>query len=131
MTFVSSIIFDGYYRNFQVKKINNIVRELNLSHQDTYILAEDLAYENEVCINVISNNGVVYNYNTKQRGCLLNKNNTYVNEKINKFLKSSENSDYYYLFNPDTKTKGILYGFKLENKNVFIYSNLENIPYLT
>ncbi len=127
MILVSSIVFDGYYKNFQVKKINNIVRELNSSRQDTYVLAENLAYENEVCINVISNSGVVYNFNTKQRGCLLNKNNSNVNDKMNSFLKSDENSDYYRLFNPETKTKGILYAFKLDNKNVFIYSNLENI----
>ncbi len=119
-------IFDVLYKNYQINKINNIVAEFNNSDEDTYVLAENLAYNNEVCISVINNNMVSFNYNTMQNGCPLNKKNKYINDKINNFISNNANSEYYRITNPFTETKGILYAVKKDNDNIFIYSNLKN-----
>ena len=119
-------IFNVLYKNYQINKVNNIVNEFNNSKEDVYVLAENLAYDNEVCISVINENMVSFNYNTMQNGCPLNKKNKFINEKINNFVSSSNDSEYYRITNPMTKTKGILYAVKKDNTNIFIYSNLKN-----
>jgi len=121
-----NMVFDLLYKSYQINTLNSIVEEFNTSNKDTYVLAEKLAYDNEVCISVVDNNYVTFNYNTMQNGCLLN-NNQKINDIINKFISSNNKSDYYNIINPKTDTKGVLYAFKINNKNVFIYSNLENI----
>lgn len=122
-----SLVFNILFKNYQISKLNEIVEVFNERQEDTYVLAEKLAYENEVCISVIDNNNVRFNYNTMQKGCLLNKNNLKTNEKIAKFITSGKLEDRYNLFNPTTKSQGLLYAFKSNNKNVFVYSNLENV----
>ena len=119
-------IFNVLYKNYQINKVNNIVNEFNNSKDDVYVLAENLAYDNEVCISVINDNMVTFNYNTMQNGCPLNKKNKFISEKINNFVSSSNDSEYYRITNPMTKTKGILYAVKKDNTNIFIYSNLKN-----
>jgi len=121
-----NMVFDLLYKSYQINTLNSIVEEFNTSNKDTYVLAEKLAYDNEVCISVVDNNYVTFNFNTMQNGCLLN-NNQKINDIINKFISSNNKSDYYNIINPKTDTKGVLYAFKINNKNVFIYSNLENI----
>ncbi len=119
-------IFDVLYKNYQINKVNNIVEEFNSSNEDVYVLAENLAYDNEVCISVINDNMVSFNYNTMQNGCPLNKKNKFINNKINNFINSDNDSEYYRITNPMTETKGILYAVKKDNTNIFIYSNLKN-----
>ena len=121
-----NIIFTILYKNYQIEKINNIVEEFNTSNKDTYVLAESLAYDNDVCISVYDINNIAFNFNTMKTNCLLN-NNSVVNKKINKFINSDNQSEYYTIINPSTKTKGLLYAFKINNKNIFVYSDLENV----
>ncbi len=120
------ILFNQLYKSYQISKLNDAVKEFQNSQNDVYILAEKLAYENEVCISVIDDNYVSYNYNTLQRGCLLNKNNDKVNKIITNFISSESINENYRLYNSETKTQGIIYAFKTDDKNIFIYSNLEN-----
>lgn len=127
MWLFQGITFDLLYRNYQINKLNDIVNEFETSNKDTYILAEELAYNNEVCIKVIDKNFVSFNFNTMQTGCLLNNNSKMVNKKIEQFVRGEDKSEYYNIINPKTKTKGILYAVKVNQKNVLIYSNLENI----
>lgn len=122
-----NIVFNLLYRNYQINKLNNIVEVFNESKQDTYVLAEKLAYDNEVCIKVIDDNYITFNFNTMQNGCILNANNKKLDNKIRKFILNSDKSEYYNIINPKTNTKGLLYAFKINNKNVFVYSNLENV----
>ena len=125
--FCETIVFNLLYRNYQINKLNDIVEEFDTSNKDTYVLAEQLAYDKEVCISVIDNNYVSFNFNTLQKGCLLNKNNRVIDNKITKFIKNNDKSDYYTIINPHTNTKGLLYAVKTNDINVFVYSNLENI----
>lgn len=96
------------------------------SNEDTYVLSEKLAYDNEVCISVFNEDNVTFNYNTMQNGCMLKDRNKTLNKIINDFISSKDISNYYQIFNPLTRTNGILYAIKTNNKNVFIYSNLES-----
>ena len=102
------IVFNAVYKTNQIKKINTIVTEFNKGNKDIYNLAENLAYNNEVCISVIDEDNVVINFNTLQYGCLLNKNSSIVYNIASKFIKGNEKSDYYELVNDD-KTQYIYF----------------------
>ena len=127
MWIFQSIVFNVLYKNYQIKKLNNIVLEYKNNKEDIYVLSEKLAYDNEVCIKVVDKDLVAFNFNTMQNGCLLNKGNTNITNIIKTFISSDKDSEYYNVINPKTNTKGIIYAFKTNNQNVFIYSNLENI----
>ena len=123
---IFEIVFFNYlYKNYQIKTLNNIVEEFNNNEEDVFVLAEELAYKNEVCISVVDDNLIKFNYNTMQVGCALT-NNNYITKKIKDFVSSDDYSEYYKINSRNGKTNGILYAFKLNNKNVFIYSSLIN-----
>lgn len=119
-----TLVINVSYKSYQINKLNHIINEYSKNNSDIYVLSENLAYDNEVCISVVDKNNIKYNYNVMQRGCLLNSNT--LNSIINSFINNNKNSEYYKVFNNHTKTNGILYAFKTSNKNVFIYSNIEN-----
>ena len=119
-------VFQAVYKTNQIKRINNIVEKFNEENDNFYELAENLAYDNEVCISVIDEDNAIINFNTKQYGCLLNKNNATIRKLTLDFINSNDKSNYYKINNPLTNTKSILYEFKSNNKNILIFSNLEN-----
>ena len=125
--FYVSFVFGALYKNYQINKLNDMVQIYSKSREDVNILSERLAYNNEVCIKVIDETYATFNYNTLQNGCLLNYDDSLINKTINKFINSNDKSNYYRMFNPYTKTQGILYAIKNDNNNIFIYSNLENV----
>ena len=121
-----SVGYNTLYKKFQIRKLNEMVSIYTQSNEDTYVLSEKLAYDNEVCISVFNEDNVTFNYNTMQNGCMLKDRNKTLNKIINNFISSKDISNYYQIFNPLTRTNGILYAIKTNNKNVFIYSNLES-----
>ncbi len=125
--FCEMFIFNYLYRNYQINKLNDVIEVFNTSKEDSYVLAEKLAYNNEVCISVVDENFTAFNFNTLQNGCILNKNNPLVNTYIKDFLIRGSNSEYYKVTDPKTNIKGILYAFKSDNKHIFIYSSLNNV----
>ncbi len=122
-----TLIFNLLYRNYQINRLNSVVNKLENTKEDTYILAEKLAYDYEVCISVIDENNISFNYNTMQNGCLLNKNVPVINKEINNFINSNKKSEYIKLHNNTTNTQSVLYSFRNNDKYVFIFSNLENV----
>ena len=120
------IVLEKLYKSHQINNLNSLVETFKNSKQDTYVLAEKLAYDNEVCISVVDKNYVTYNFNTMQKGCMLNKGYEKVNRKINDFLESNDLSKEYRMTNQQTNTLGVIYAIKVYDKDVFIYSNLEN-----
>ncbi len=127
MWICEAFVFNAVYKTNQIKKINNIVTELNNSEKNIYTLAENLAYDNEVCISIIDEDNAIINFNTLQPGCLLNKNNKTIRNYVKAFLTSNNVSNYYKIDNPITNTKSILYAVKNNNKNILVFSNLENV----
>lgn len=121
------LVFSALYRNYQIKALNSVVEEFKTSNKDTYVLAETLAYDKEVCISVVDDNYISFNYNTMLKGCLLNKGNKVVNNKIAEFIHGNSINEYYKIVNPKNNNHGLLYAFKNNGKNIFIYSNLENV----
>ena len=125
-------ILDIYYEKEQVDNMNNIVKSLNSTDSSNLTSTlQDIAYENDVCIVLSDDISVVGAYNINMNGCILKNNNSKVRELMYNFVNSDETFKSYKFINEDKHISALLYGFKLDNKTAFIYSNLEDISDFT
>jgi signal transduction histidine kinase len=116
------------YEKYQIKEMKNIVSEIeatSLNELDDTLL--DLAYQNSVCIEYETVYGNVIKYNTMQTGCGLDKNINNINTIKNNLKNQSSNKSGVKLTNPVSHTKAYLYGLKIDNGYIFIYSTLEDV----
>lgn len=121
-------ILDIYYEKEQVDNMNSIVKSLNSTDSSNLTSTlQDIAYENDVCIVLSDDISVVGAYNINMNGCILKNNNSKVRELMYNFVNSDETFKSYKFINEDKHISALLYGFKLDNKTAFIYSNLEDI----
>ena len=116
------------YEKYQIKKMNTMAIEIENSSLETMdSLLQDLAYQNNVCIQLDTNYGAVISYNIMQNDCGLNKNISVINSLKEKLKNMNYQKYGYKLFNPESKRKAYLYGIKNNYGTIFIYSTLENI----
>lgn len=121
--FCQIFAYSYYYKKYQINNLNNIINIIKNSKEDITLLAKKLAYEKEVCIEIIDENNINYYFNNRQNGCNLNNKN--VKNIINNFINDDKILEKYNIY--DNEIGGLLYGLKCNNNNIFIYSNLTNI----
>lgn len=125
-------ILDIYYEKEQVDNMDNIVNSLKETNSIELVSKlQDIAYDNDVCIVLTSNTSVVETYNINMNGCALKSGNTKVKELMYNFLQSEEILKSYRFVNDDKHISALMYGVKVGNSDVFIYSNLEDISDFT
>jgi len=116
------------YEKYQTNNIKDIVEKIKTTEiEDLHIALENVAYSDDICIEVIDAYGVVYGYNTKQKGCELGNNNQKINNRIKKFINSNRESDSAKVINSSLEVKALLYGIKKDDNYIFLYSTLEDI----
>ncbi len=99
----------------------------NTSSKELNTTLENIVYNNNVCIEFVTENGEVYEYNTKGFGCLLGRNNSNIDEYKVKLYNSDEDMKAVKLVNPDYKSEALLYGIRQSNGYVYIFTMLEDI----
>ncbi len=125
-------ILDIYYEKEQIDNMDNIVNSLKETNSIELVSKlQDIAYDNDVCIVLTSNTSVVETYNINMNGCALKSGNTKVKELMYNFLQSEETLKSYRFVNDDKHISALMYGVKVGNSDVFIYSNLEDISDFT
>lgn len=125
-------ILDIYYEKEQIDNMDNIVNSLKETNSIKLVSKlQDIAYDNDVCIVLTSNTSVVETYNINMNGCALKSGNTKVKELMYNFLQSEEILKSYRFVNDDKHISALMYGVKVGNSDVFIYSNLEDISDFT
>lgn len=122
---ISQVLFLGYaYESYQLNKIEKIVNKIE--NQDITILElETLAYDNEICIEIISDVGKGYIYNDKMLGCELN--NPLVQKEIRKFINNSDTEEKIRIVNNKYDIKAVLYEIKNNYGSVILYSSLKDV----
>ncbi len=121
-------ILDIFYEKEQIDNMDSIVSTLKDSNEDELIAnLQDIAYDNEVCILLSNNVGIISSYNINMNGCVLKVNSNKVKNLIYNFDNSNEKFKSYRFINDDKHISALLYGIKIGNNDVFIYSNLEDI----
>ena len=125
-------ILDIYYEKEQMDNMNNIVNSLKNVESDNLISTlQEIAYEKDVCIVVADDINVVGAYNMNMNGCALKNKNSKVKELMYSFVESDETFKSYKFVNEDKHVEALMYGIKVDGKNTFIYSNLEDISDFT
>ena len=125
-------ILDIYYEKEQIDNMDNIVNSLKETNSIELVSKlQDIAYDNDVCIVLTSNTSVVETYNINMNGCALKSGNTKVKELMYNFVQSEETLKSYRFVNDDKHISALMYGVKVGNSDVFVYSNLEDISDFT
>lgn len=125
-------ILDIYYEKEQVDNMDNIVNSLKETNSIELVSKlQDISYDNDVCIVLTSNTSVVETYNINMNGCALKSGNSKVKELMYNFVQSEETLKSYRFVNDDKHISALMYGVKVGNSDVFIYSNLEDISDFT
>lgn len=129
------IFLKSYYRWMKNREIDNIIntisQEYNIENAD---ILDELSFNNNVCIEIIDSNYLLYSSTSQIRGCLIDKDVNdyqYANKKID-FIKSSNTTFKYETTNPRFHNQTLVYGKKLANNLiVFVTASLEPIDSTT
>ena len=125
-------IFDFYYEKEQINNMDSIVSSLkNASAEEIGTLLQDVAYQNEVCIAITSDTGIIATYNANMNGCPLSSSNTQARELMLQFIDSESSFKSYQFVNDAKHVSALMYGLKTNSNYMFIYSNLEDISEFT
>lgn len=126
---VFQIVFLKYsYQDYQVRNLNRLATSIqNTSFSDLKKNLESIAYENEVCIEYYSVLGNTYYYNTMMNGCALGKHNDQILQIEQDFVNSNNTLKAHRLVNEEYEAEAYLYGIKVNEGAVFLYTNLEDI----
>ena len=125
-------ILDIYYEKEQMYNMNNIVSSLkNVESDELVSTLQDFAYENDVCILITDDVNVIGAYNINMNGCALKSRNSKVKDLMYSFIEEEETFKSYKFINEDKHVEALLYGIKIDGKDTFIYSNLEDISDFT
>lgn len=128
-----------FYERYQINNLKSVANRIITSPET--VSFEQLAYENEMCIQIYNDNKVT-SYNVLNKDCLLNSNDKSVIKVKNKILTSSKNS-IIRVINPKYDSKSIVYGIhysddiyillntKLEDVNSTTYILRGQLIYIT
>ena len=124
---VQILFFKIFYEKYQMNNLSNLANEIyNFKDDNVIAQMENLSYENNTCLEYIDNGGRTYFYNNRISGCLLGK-----VDDLDKYMKEINNSDkdisYIKLTNPINKSNALLYGVKVKNGIVYLFTMLEDI----
>ena len=108
-----------------MKDIGNYVLELyNKNSDDIYYNA--LSYDNNVCIEIVTDGEMKYSSEAMNRGCLYYANDENIIDYKEQFTSSNKETATYTINNPQLNNKTIIYAVKInENTNAYINASLE------
>lgn len=123
------VFLDVLYEKYQIKDMNSMAKEIyNADSSSLRLLLNELVYNNSVCIEYLSSDGVSTLYNDKSTGCLLGKRNSILSDYKNELIESGEELKAIKFVNPDYESEALLYGIKVKNcEYVFLFSMLSDV----
>lgn len=123
------VFLDVLYEKYQIKDMNNMAKEIYAADSSSLrLLLNELVYNNSVCIEHLSSDGVSTLYNDKSTGCLLGKRNSILSEYKNELIESGEELKAIKFVNPDYESEALLYGIKVnKGEYVFLFSMLSDV----
>ena len=116
-----------FYERYRINLMNNMADKINNFEGNLHDELEHIAYNNEVCIELVIN-GEVFGYNVLNKDCILSsKNKSIINVKKD-ILNEAGKKYFVTIENPNNKAKSLISGLRL-NEDVFVYlnTNLEDV----
>lgn len=118
---------NSYYEINKKRELNTIARKLN--NIDSILLTteiDNLAYDYGVCIELFSNNTLLYSSNSSEKGCIEQKDLTFYQYK-NKFISGEEEEGTAAFYNSRFNNKTIVKAIKYNEYTIFINASLEPV----
>ena len=122
-----TLFSDTYYEINKKRELNTIARKLN--NTDSILLTteiDNLAYDYGVCIELFSNNTLIYSSNSLEKGCIEQKDISFYRYK-NKFISSDEEESTTSFYNSRFNNKTIVKAIKYNDYSIFINASLEPV----
>ena len=121
------ILLNSYYEWSVKSKLDDISNEIMTSKGDIINILDKLAYENDICIEVVDRNKtIVYSSNYFYKGCVEEGNKSYGLYK-NHFIDGDYSKKTYRLQNSKLDTKNLVKAVKAGKFYIFINASLEPI----
>lgn len=119
------IFLDTYYEYNVSRQLTLLSKKiLNTGSNSLIHELDDIAHDYGVCIELFSNNSLVYSSNSFNKGCLGTDNFTFYEYK-NKFISGDETTGNYVMINPKFDNKTLIKAIKVNNYSIFINASLE------
>lgn len=119
--FLQILSLGTYYELSKTSTIEKIAKKVYDSYDDKDYkdILDNLAFEDDVCIEITNKYNIYYSTDSVSRGCLINNSESINKFKLN-FMKSNNTSLTYKVINPRFKNKTLIHGIKLD-KDVFAF----------
>lgn len=122
------LCINTYYRYSRKKDLEKSLSFLIKNYEeDNYLeILNDVAINNDICIEFIKKGEVIYNSSSVDKKCL-NRNNTGVVEFENSFIVSDQDVSRVEIVNPAYNNKTLIIGQKFDNET-FLFLNTSLVP---
>ena len=128
--FLQVLSLGTYYEISKTSTIEKIAKKVHDSYDDKDYkdILDNLAFEDDVCIEITNKYNIYYSTDSASRGCLINNSEIINKFKLNFMKNNNNNSATYKVINPRFKNKTLIHGIKLdEDIFAFISTSLEPI----
>lgn len=125
----SQLLMSNYlYEKYQEKDMDDIAKEIsNIDNDSLHSYLSNVVYNNSVCIEYVDKYGYTLLYNDDSTGCLLGKNKVDLSKYKRELMNSDEERKAIKLVNPDYKSYALLYGVRVDNGYVYLFTMLSNV----
>lgn len=125
----SQILFSNYlYEKYQIEDMEEIAKEIsNKEPEELNSYLKNVVYNNAVCIEYMDVYGKNVLYNDASTGCSLGREDSDINKYKMDLFKSGEEIKAIKLINKEYNSSALLYGIKIDNGYIYLYTMLSNV----
>ena len=118
--FFQVFFIDTYYEYSKTKQIKSTTEKIIKNFNNNVEYLDIISYEDNVCIEIVKNENIIYTSNESNRGCIIS------NQYKDNFFDNNLSEQTYKLINPIFNTKSLIYAKKYnENITIFVNTSLE------
>ena len=117
------VSYEKYQENNLIKIANELYKTDESNLKDTI---ENLTYDSSTCIAYVDSRNNTHYYNNRINGCIFGMNNE-SKRYITEINESNEDLKPIKLVNPFNKSESLLYGVRIGNSRVYLYTLLEDM----
>ena len=124
---IQIVFFRVFYEKYQTTYLETLA--INISHfnqENIFDELDTLNVDNDICLEYVDSYGNSYYFNDKISSCLLGKDSS-IEKNIRDIKNSDEEMKAIKLINPLNNSVSLLYGIKVGNGYIFLFSALEDI----
>ena len=128
LVWIIQILFlNVFYEKYQEDNLISMANELyKTDERSINEKIESLTFDPNTCIAFVDSSNNTYYYNNRINGCIFGRNNE-ANRYITEINESKDDLKPIKLVNPMNKSESLLYGVKIGNSRVYLYTLLEDM----